>query len=65
MNDNSKPFGKYATDYYLVAVGLWDDSNGGFTGGDAVRVIGANEVIIDDVFTPATQANGADKRVPM
>lgn len=54
VNDPGKTFGKYAIDYSLVSLGQWDDNTGLFTGGDAVRVIGASEVVTvgDDIFTP-------------
>ena len=65
VNDGSKPFGKYSLDYFLVSLGEFDDNSGSFTGHGPLRVIGANEVVIDEVFTPATEGNGADRRIPM
>ncbi|AXH75806.1 MAG: nonstructural protein [Microviridae sp.] len=45
VNDPSKPFGKYSTDYSLMCLGEFDDGSGTFVCHDPVRVISANEVI--------------------
>lgn len=67
VNDGNKPFGKYASDYSLMSMGVYDDNNGSFMVHDPVRVIGAHEVIADDVLLPDTQlTNGNNvKRMPM
>ncbi|QCQ84841.1 nonstructural protein [Blackfly microvirus SF02] len=46
VNDPAKPFGKYAVDYLLVALGSFDDSSGVFSSGEPVRVVGAEEVLV-------------------
>lgn len=51
-NDGQSNVSKYPTDYELYALGEYDDSSGLFTSGSPVRVIGATEVLKDDVVLP-------------
>ncbi|UDN67680.1 nonstructural protein [robinz microvirus RP_93] len=51
-NDPTKPFGKYAMDYVLMAHGDFDDNSGLFQCSDPVRVLAANEVIELDIMEP-------------
>lgn len=44
VNDPTKNFGKYATDYALCELGEFDDNSGEFIVHGPVRVIAANEV---------------------
>lgn len=51
-NDPGKPFGKYALDYSLVGLGTFDDNSGSLLFHDPVRIIGANEVIEQEIMSP-------------
>lgn len=66
VNDGSKPFGKYASDYFLASLGEFDDVTGLFLGGEPSRVIGAHEVLSDELFTPGKELpNGKSRGLPM
>lgn len=57
-NDKASNFNKYSLDFTLVLLGEWDDVAGQFTTHDPIRVIGANEVVVDEVFAPTSGRNG-------
>ncbi|UDN67767.1 nonstructural protein [robinz microvirus RP_111] len=63
VNDPTKPFGKYATDYALHGFGEFDDNAGSFLVHEPVRVVAANEVIEQDIMAPEPASNV--KRMPM
>ena len=55
VNDAKHDFNRYASDYTLFFLGTYDDSAGVFETQPPVRVVSANEVIVDDPFTPESQ----------
>ncbi|AXH76472.1 MAG: nonstructural protein [Microviridae sp.] len=63
-NDKEHLFFKHIGDYYLAFLGEWDDSTGLFDAIEPVRLVSAQECLVDDseVFT---EANKFPKRLPM
>lgn len=51
VNDPAKQFGKYASDYDLYKLGIYDDVTGKFAGEVPEHVIGALQVI-EDIAVP-------------
>lgn len=47
VNDPSKQFGRYASDYSLYRLGEFDDNSGVFECGDPVMVVTALELVED------------------
>lgn len=54
-SDKSSNFFKYSQDYILVELGEYDDQTGLFISREPMRIIGAHEVVPDDVFTADTR----------
>lgn len=64
-NQKDSPFYKHASDFYLTRIGEFDDASGHFSTGEPLRLIGATEVVHDDIFTPGsyTPAEGFPRPV--
>lgn len=60
-NHREGNFFKYAMDYELCSLGHWDDNSGIFESVPPVRVIGAHEVIMDDVIPPRAPNGDASR----
>lgn len=59
VNEKDHQFNKYAADYTLFHLGLFNDGSGTFDVKEPVRVLSAMEALVpDEPFTEATRSNG-------
>ena len=49
VNDPRCPLNKHPEDYYLVAIGVFNDENGRIKGHDPMNLVTASEVLVKEV----------------
>lgn len=56
VNTKDHQFQKHAADYVLFYLGRFDDASGLFEDVEPLRIVGAMDVLVDDIFPPERRA---------